>query len=70
MDEAALRRELHRAKLHLGRVDTAVPELCAARLPPWRLCLLISTCIRRRVTRSSCSKASRLGPAAGGVLFR
>ena len=26
MDEAALRRELHRAQLHLGGVDTTVPE--------------------------------------------
>ena len=34
MDEAALRRELHRAKLHLGRVDTTVPEFVRGTFAP------------------------------------
>jgi hypothetical protein len=34
MDAAALRRELHRAKLHLGRVDTTVPEFVYGTFAP------------------------------------
>jgi hypothetical protein len=34
MDEAALRRELRRAKLHLGRVETTVPEFVRGTFVP------------------------------------
>ena len=41
MDEAALRRELRRAKLHLGCVNKPFLSLCMAHLPQSCLFLLI-----------------------------